>query len=103
MSEKINFLDGSMREFETLAGASLRSADLRDADLRDADLDYSCWPLWCGSLSPKIDKQVACQLLYHVMMAMQGCDDEDVREFLKIDRAKALANLFHRDGCREIK
>jgi hypothetical protein len=28
----------------------LKGANLQNADLRGADLDYSCWPLWCGSL-----------------------------------------------------
>ena len=29
--------------------ADLSRADLRGANLSDADLDYSAWPLWCGS------------------------------------------------------
>ena len=33
-----------------LSNANLSSANLRGTDLRGANLDYSCWPLWCGSL-----------------------------------------------------
>lgn len=32
-------------------GAEGCRADLRGADLYGADLDYSCLPLWCGSLA----------------------------------------------------
>ena len=86
-----------------LRGADLRGANLRGADLRGADLDYSCWPLWCGSLFPKIDKRLACQLLYHAMMAMQWCDDSEVKEFLANKQAIALANQCHRaDDCGKI-
>ena len=125
---KIKFKDGIEKEFTYLCGAHLHGADLHDADLRGADLydadlhdadlrgadlsganlhgadlDYSCWPLWCGSLSPKIDKRLACQLLYHTMMAMQGCDDLEVKEFLGNNQAIALANKFHRtDECGKI-
>ena len=100
---KIKFKDGTKKVFTDLRRADLRYANLRGADLRGADLDYSCWPLWCGSLSPIIDKRIACQLLYHTMMAMQGCDDSEVKEFLGNNQAIALANQFHRaDECRKI-
>jgi hypothetical protein len=48
-----------------LRGADLRVADLREADLSGANIDFSCWPLWCGSLNAKIDERIARQLLYH--------------------------------------
>lgn len=86
-----------------LRNADLFGANLRGADLRGADLDYSCWPLWCGSLFPKIDKRLACQLLYHALRAMQSCDDPEVQEFLRCSRAITLANQFHRaDDCGKI-
>lgn len=53
--------------------ASLRGANLREADLRGADLDYSAWPLWCGSLNVKVDKKIAAQLAYH--FCALDCDD----------------------------
>lgn len=58
-----------------LRGADLWGAGLRGADLRDADLDYSCWPLWCGSLYVKVDRQITAQLAYH--FCCLDCDDPD--------------------------
>ena len=58
-----------------LSRANLSGADLRGADLSRANLDYSCYPLWCGSLHLKADKRLACQLAYH-LCSMQ-CDDAD--------------------------
>lgn len=96
-------LRGANLRYANLRGADLRGTNLYDADLRGADLDYSGWPLWCGSLSPKIDKGLACQLLYHTMMAMRGCDDSEVKEFLANKQAIALANQCHRaDDCGKI-
>jgi len=48
-----------------LREADLWRADLRAADLRGANLDFSCWPLWCGSLGMKVDFSLICQLAYH--------------------------------------
>lgn len=50
-----------------------RRADLQIANLRGADLDYSCWPLWCGSLDVKVDARIAAQLAYH--FCRLDCDD----------------------------
>ena len=87
-----------------LSGADLRFADLSFADLRRANLDYGSWPLWCGSLSIKIDKKIFCQLLYHVVRAGQSVDNEEVRKFLDLPEVIALANQFHRaKECGEIK
>jgi hypothetical protein len=83
-----------------LSDASLRGATLRGADLRGADLDYSCYPLWCGSLHFKADKRLACQLAYH-LCSMQ-CDDAD---YIKMRNSiLGFANQFHRvDECGELK
>ena len=83
-----------------LSDANLRGADLRGADLRGANLDYSCYPLWCGSLHLKADKRLACQLAYH-LCSMQ-CDDAD---YIKMRNSiLGFANQFHRaDECGELK
>ena len=83
-----------------LRGANLSNANLRGADLRGADLDYSCYPLWCGSLHFKADKRLACQLAYH-LCSMQ-CDDAD---YIKMRNSiLGFANQFHRvDECGELK
>ena len=77
--------------------ANLRGVDLRGADLRGADIDYSSWPLWCGSLDVKIDARIAAQLMYHTLRAMQSCArDDDVAAVLRNDDVIRLANRFHR-------
>ena len=50
-------------------------ADLRGADLRGADLDYSCFPLWCGSKGMIVDRRIAAQIAAH-FCALE-CDDAD--------------------------
>ena len=94
-----NLSDASLSD-ASLRGADLRGADLRGADLRGADLDYSCYPLWCGSLHFKADKRLACQLAYH-LCSMQ-CDDAD---YIKMRNSiLGFANQFHRvDECGELK
>ena len=83
-----------------LRGANLDRANLRGADLRGADLDYSCWPLWCGSLDVKVDARIARQLAYH--FCRLDCDDP---EYLEARKAIAeFANGFHRvDECGRIE
>ena len=72
--------------------AELREADLRRADLRGADLDFSCWPLWCGSLDVIVDKRIAAQLAYHFCRII--CDDDEVKAAQKA--LAPLAHQFHR-------
>ena len=56
-------------------------ADLRWADLRGADLDYSCWPLWCGSKKVRVDVKIAAQLAAH--FCALDCEDKDYQEARK--------------------
>ena len=48
-----------------LLGADLQGAYLQGANLREADLDFSCFPLWCGSIGLKCDQRLMAQLAYH--------------------------------------
>lgn len=74
-----------------LGGANLLEADLRRASLCGANLDYSCWPLWCGSLDVEVDARIARQLAYH--FCRLDCDDP---EYLEARKAIAeFANKFH--------
>ena len=93
-------LSGADLRRANLRGANLRGANLSDANLSGADLDYSCYPLWCGSLHLKADKRLACQLAYH-LCSMQ-CDDAD---YIKMRNSiLGFANQFHRaDECGELK
>jgi len=51
---------------------------LQGADLRWADLDFSVWPLWCGSKDVIVDIKIVRQLLAHV--ACLTCDDPEFEE-----------------------
>ena len=80
--------------------ANLWEADLREADLREADLDYSCWPLWCGSLDVRVCKRIAAQLAYH--FCRLDCDDPEV--IAAQNAIIPLANQFHRaDECGKLE
>jgi uncharacterized protein YjbI with pentapeptide repeats len=72
--------------------ADLTSADLRGANLTNANLDYSCLPLWCGSLDMIVDRRIAAQIAYH--FCRLECDDPD---FIAARSAIVdFANTFHR-------
>lgn len=86
-----------------LSGANLRRANLSGADLRSADIDFSCLPLWCGSLSAHFDDRQIIQLIYHTVKS--GLDSKNTSEEVKNELTKLidLANRFHRvDGCGRI-
>ena len=83
-----------------LGEADLRGANLRKADLRGANLDYSCWPLWCGSLDVRVCKRIAAQLAYH--FCRLDCDDPEV--IAAQNALIPLANQFHRaDECGKLE
>jgi hypothetical protein len=93
-------LSGADLRSANLRGADLSSANLRGADLSGADLDFSSWPLWCGSLGVKVDKRVFAQLAYHICRVV--CDDEEVKAAQQY--LKPRANQFHRvDACGKIE
>ena len=93
-------LSGTDLKGANLKGADLRGANLRGANLNGADLDYSCYPLWCGSLHLKADKRLACQLAYHLCSIQ--CDDAD---YIKMRNSILdFANQFHRvDECGKLE
>lgn len=70
------------------------------ANLRGADLDYSCLPLWCGSLGAIVDKRIAAQIAYH--FCRLNCDDP---EYITARNAILdFANQFHCVGeCGELE
>ena len=89
-----------------LRGADLRGANLRGANLRGADLDFSCWPLWCGSLHVKIDDRIAHQLIYHVCSAIISSPEvsDSIKNIMLLQPVLGLANKFHRvDECGILK
>lgn len=77
-----------------LRGANLLRAYLLRANLQGADLDFSAWPLWCGSLNVKTDLRLPRQLAYH--LCALDCNDP---EFLVVRKnLLEFANKFHRVG-----
>lgn len=69
-------------------------ADLRGANLCEANLDFSCWPLWCGSRGVKADDRLVAQLLWHVTrLDVSGCSG-GVQEAVENIRSMAIADLF---------
>ena len=97
-----------------LHGADLREADLREADLHGADLygadlhgadlDYSCLPLWCGSLGANFDSKQLKQIAYHLVKA--GLQSSNATDADREELGKLIdyANEFHRaDECGEIR
>lgn len=83
-----------------LVEANLKGANLLGADLLGADLDFSCLPLWCGSLEANFDDKQLIQIAYHLVKAglsSSNSSEKIKNELLKI---KDLANEFHRiDEC----
>jgi uncharacterized protein YjbI with pentapeptide repeats len=75
-----------------LSYADLRHADIRNANLNGAKLDFSCWPLWCGSLDVVVDAKIAAQLAYHFCQVK--CDDPEVKQVQ--EAMQVLASKFHR-------
>ena len=87
-----------------LRSANLRNANLRNADLRSANLDFSCLPLWCGSLSAHFDDRQIIQIVYHAVKA--GLHSSNTSDAVKTELRKMseLANRFHRvDECGVIE
>jgi Pentapeptide repeats (8 copies) len=85
-------LRGANLEGANLRGANLRGANLTEANLRGANLDFSVFPLWCGSIGIKTDIRLPAQLAYHLCRI--ECDDPLVKEAQNI--LSSLAEKFHR-------
>ena len=83
-----------------LQGANLQNANLQNADLQSANLDFSCWPLWCGSFGVKVDRRIFVQLLFHLLKV--ECDDPSVKKVQGMETLIKLANEFHRTDCDKI-
>ena len=89
-------LSGADLSGANLSGADLRRADLSEADLRGADLDFSCLPLWCGSLNAEFDDKQIIQIVYHAVKS--GINSKNTSDEVKNELSKliGLANKFHR-------
>lgn len=64
-----------------LSYANLRGTDLSYTDLSGADIDFSCLPLWCGSLGANFDDRQLIQIAYHLVKA--GVNSNNVSDETK--------------------
>lgn len=88
-----------------LQSANLRSADLQGANLQGADLDFSCLPLWCGSLLANMDDRQVKQLLYHILSIVKHSNNvsETIKAALLTDKNIKIAKEFHRaNECNKL-
>ena len=86
-----------------LTNANLRNADLRNANLIGADLDFSCWPLWCGSIGVKVDEKIARQLMYHTLIVMldSGIEIPETKE--KLIKFANDSHVVTRYNCKKLE
>ena len=97
-------LSGADLSGANLSGANLSGADLSGANLIDANLDYSCLPLWCGSLDANFDDRQLIQIAYHLVRA--GLNSKNASDETKKELSKLIdfANQFHKvEECGRIK
>ena len=78
--------------------ANLESANLENANLTGANLDYSAFPLWCGSLRVQFDDRLIIQLLYHLLSIAKRSKNisTEIKQTLLCDDLICIANKFHR-------
>lgn len=97
-------LSNANLRFANLSNANLRYANLMYANLRGADLDFSCLPLWCGSLTANFDDKQLKQIAYHLVKA--GLQSNNASEETKKELSKLIdfANGFHKvEECGKIE
>jgi len=70
------------------------------ADLRGADLDFSCFPLWCGSFNIKDDGHIAKQLLGHI--ARMDVKDKQLKKWINKIPKKYKNDICKRHDVKEL-
>ena len=88
-----------------LRSANLQRANLQGTDLQGADLDFSCLPLWCGSLLANMDDRQVKQLLYHILSIVKHSNNvsETIKAALLTDKNIEIAKEFHRaNECNKL-
>jgi hypothetical protein len=98
-------LAGADFRYANLEGADLRCANFRGANFRGAnlegaDLDFSCFPLWCGSFGMKDDGHIAKQLLSHI--ARLNIQDEKLKKWIKQIPKEYKNDICKRHSVEEV-
>jgi uncharacterized protein YjbI with pentapeptide repeats len=97
--QRANLQDADLQR-ANLRSANLQDADLQGANLRSADLDFSVWPLWCGSVGAIVDDRIQRQLLYHAYATDNPEQDADIAELFQSELFRRVIARFHRfDEC----
>lgn len=79
-----------------LRNTNFRGTIITGSDFTGSIFEFTCWPLWRGSVGAKIDKKIACQLLFYAMDAMQSIqNDPDIDAVLDADCIKKLTNQYN--------
>ena len=94
--ERANFINANLR-WANLSRADLSRADISWANLRGADIDYSCWPLWCGSRAVKTDQRLRKQLLAHVADTIDHAPDRAEEEVAIYDLIRPFVKGWHQE------
>jgi len=81
-------LRGADLRLANLQEANLRGADLQEANLQEANLDFSCWPLWCGSKGVKVDRRLYLQLLAYLCAVDVDDNECKAHQQASLDLAK---------------
>jgi hypothetical protein len=88
-----NLQDANLRD-ANLRGADLRGADLQGADLQGANLDFSAWPLRCGSTRVIAGDRLFGQLFFHLTRLDVSKCSGGVQESMEHLRSMAASDLF---------
>jgi len=85
-------LKNSIFRNSRLTGVNFINVKLNGTRLYNNDIDFSCFPLFCGSLDIKCDEKLFQQLAYHLCRLI--VDNDEIKQCQKalID----VANKFHR-------
>lgn len=99
---RANFKDanlfGANFTFANLMSVNFKSATLSHADFKGADIDFSCLPLWCGSLNVHFDDRQLKQIAYHLVRAGLQSKNASKETKSELNKLVDFANGFHRVG-----
>jgi hypothetical protein len=90
-------LSGADLRWTHLSRAVLSGANLSRAVLSGAALDFSCWPLWCGSIGTTVDARIFRQLLGHLLVVnVEGDGAAECQRVQQIATLRECAAKGHR-------
>lgn len=86
-----------------LTGTNLKGATLNNTNFKNTDIDFSCLPLWCGSLSANFDDKQLAQIAYHLVKAGLNSENASIETKEELSKLIDFANKCHRaNECGKI-